>query len=140
LASELRIYFLLFLVLLDSTALAEDLTGVPTITDGDTVVLGGTKIRLLDMDAPETDQFCLDARGESWSCGVAAREALKARVRADEWRCVGDKLDRYGRLLASCTVGEVNISSWMLKEGWALSPIQRGYRAKVDRDCGLAHL
>jgi hypothetical protein len=39
---KMRFYFLPFLVLLGNAAFAEDLTGVPTITDGDTVVLRGT--------------------------------------------------------------------------------------------------
>ena len=94
----------LLLILLTKPVFAAELIGVPTITDGDTVIINGTKIMLLDMDAPETDQFCLDAQGRPWTCGVDAREALKARVKADEWLCAGEKLDRYGRLLASCTV------------------------------------
>ncbi|MGZ3306569.1 MAG: thermonuclease family protein [Asticcacaulis sp.] len=54
---------LFLLTVLVNAANAKELVGIPTITDGDTVVIGETKIRLLDMDAPETDQFCLDKEG-----------------------------------------------------------------------------
>lgn len=43
--------------------MAADLVGVPRIVDGDTVEISGTKIRLEGIDAPETDQLCLDAKG-----------------------------------------------------------------------------
>ena len=124
--------FFLALTLLGPPAFAADLAGPPIITDGDTVVINGTKIRLLNMDAPETDQFCLDSQGRNWTCGVDAREALKAQFEKAEWRCVGEKLDRYGRLLASCTAGGLNVSSWMVKSGWAMSPIQKGYSHQFD--------
>jgi endonuclease YncB( thermonuclease family) len=117
-----------------NAANAMELVGVPTITDGDTVVIGGTKIRLLDMDAPESDQFCLDKEGRAWSCGIDAREALKKRTNTQEWRCQGVRLDRNERLLASCTVGGENISSWMVRAGWAMSPIHKGYSHRFDMD------
>ena len=103
-----------------NAAIAEEFVGIPTITDGDTVVIGETKIRLLDMDAPESDQFCLDKKGEAWSCGIAAREALGKKVTGKEWHCQSVQNDRYGRSLASCTVEGENISGWMVREGWAV--------------------
>jgi endonuclease YncB( thermonuclease family) len=51
-------------------------SGEPRIVDGDTVQISSTKIRFAGIDAPETDQVCLDARGEKWACGIASREAL----------------------------------------------------------------
>jgi endonuclease YncB( thermonuclease family) len=80
---------LVVLALLVNGANAKELVGIPRITDGDTVVIGETKIRLLDMDAPESDQFCLDKEGKAWNCGIDAREALKKRVKEQEWRCQG---------------------------------------------------
>jgi endonuclease YncB( thermonuclease family) len=128
-----RALLLPLLILVSTPAFSGELVGIPTITDGDTVVLRETKIRLLDMDAPETDQFCLDAQGQAWNCGIDAREALKAQVKGEEWRCQGEKNDRYGRLLASCTVRGENISRWMVKAGWAMSPIQKGYSHRFDK-------
>ena len=41
------------------------------IIDGDTLAIGSTKIRLEGIDAPETDQFCLNVGGVRWTCGIA---------------------------------------------------------------------
>jgi endonuclease YncB( thermonuclease family) len=51
---------------------------VPRIMDADTVDAGTFKIRLNGIDAPETDQRCLDAQGKVWSCGVEATAKLEA--------------------------------------------------------------
>jgi endonuclease YncB( thermonuclease family) len=45
-------------------------------TDGDTLTLGATTVRFDGIDAPEIDQVCLDERGDSWACGVEARDQL----------------------------------------------------------------
>lgn len=63
-----------------SLAQAADLSGVPRIVDGDTLAIGATKVRLEGIDAPETDQFCLNANGHRWACGIDARDQLTAHV------------------------------------------------------------
>ena len=45
-----------------SPAHATDVRGVPRIVDGDTLAIDSTKVRLEGIDAPETDQICLNAR------------------------------------------------------------------------------
>ena len=45
-----------------------DVTGKAQVTDGDTVKIGGMRIRLLGIDAPEQKQKCWKA-GQAWSCG-----------------------------------------------------------------------
>jgi endonuclease YncB( thermonuclease family) len=61
------------LIAIASTAhAAEKISGVPHIVDGDTLVIGNTKIRLASIDAPESDQVCLDANRKHWTCGIEA--------------------------------------------------------------------
>jgi endonuclease YncB( thermonuclease family) len=61
-------------VMLVSTASeAANITGIPTVVDGDTLTIGATKVRLEGIDAPETDQVCLNASGVRWTCGIDAR-------------------------------------------------------------------
>lgn len=64
---------------------AETISGVPRILDGDTVEIGETKIRLGGIDAPETDQVCLDDSGKAWNCGIVVQaswsKAAQARTR-----------------------------------------------------------
>ena len=63
-----------------SFAQAADLTGVPRIVDGDTLAIGAEKVRLQGIDAPETDQFCLDGNGVRWTCGIEARDQLALHI------------------------------------------------------------
>lgn len=121
-----------------SAACAGTVSGVPVITDADTVVISGTKIRLLDMDAPESDQYCLDQRGDPWNCGIAARDALKKYIGEKLWECKTTRLDRDKRMLSSCNVEGKNISQWMIREGWAMSPVHKGYSHQFDADQKIA--
>lgn len=117
---------------------AGTLSGIPEIGDADTVVIGGQKIRLLDMDAPESDQLCLDHKGELWNCGIAARDVLKKETAGKIWDCQTTRLDRDHRWLSSCTVGGQDISGWMVREGWAMSPTHKGYSHRFDAEEKLA--
>ena len=77
----------LFAIFFLDAARGADLKGIPTVTDADTVVISGTTIRLDGIDAPESDQICLDKNGEKWSCGIAARDALVKQFGSIEWTC-----------------------------------------------------
>ena len=90
------IRLLVALILMSASAQAADLTGIPRIVDGDTLAIGATKIRLEGIDAPETDQVCLDAGGSRWTCGIEARDRLAAHVASREINCtstIGRSLD-----------------------------------------------
>lgn len=59
---RLTILFVLFLAIWIWAA-KDDLTGPARIVDGDSIEVGGTKIRLYGIDAPELDQSCKDRVG-----------------------------------------------------------------------------
>jgi endonuclease YncB( thermonuclease family) len=109
------------LLLSVTCAHAAEVSGIPRIVDGDTVQIGVTKIRLNGIDAPETDQLCLDARGDRWACGVAARDELIKFSRDRPWTCDVTGLDKYGRSLADCTIDGIDVDRWMVRSGWALA-------------------
>jgi endonuclease YncB( thermonuclease family) len=100
---------------------AETIQGKPRIVDGDTIEIASTKIRLQGIDAPETDQLCLDAKGEKWACGVAARDALSAFSHNQPWSCEINGHDRYGRSLGTCSIPGQDINQWMVRSGWAMA-------------------
>ena len=50
------------------------------ITDGGTLMLNGIPYRLDGIDAPETDQVCLDEKRNVWACGLEARDQLRKFV------------------------------------------------------------
>src|SRR6185295_3067360 len=88
---------LLILLLLSCGARAETLTGRARVLDGDTLNLGERYIRLEGVDAPETNQTCLDRDGKHWNCGLSARDALDKHVGESEIECQGSKTDSYLR-------------------------------------------
>jgi hypothetical protein len=103
-----------------SLAQAADLSGVPRIVDGDTLAIGATKVRLQGIDAPETDQVCLNANGAHWTCGIDARDQLAAHIAGQEIICSSNGVDAYRRTLATCYLANEDLNGWLVQEGWAL--------------------
>jgi len=99
--------------------------GEATITDGDTLTLNRIPYRLDGIDAPESDQVCLDDKGAVWMCGIEARDQLKKFVANRAVRCDGKKFDTVyrNRRISVCWVeGEtVSLNQWLVREGWALN-------------------
>jgi endonuclease YncB( thermonuclease family) len=100
---------------------SELITGVARIVDGDTLVVGDIKVRLEGIDAPETDQLCLDAHSVKWTCGIAARDQLVSHIDNRPIQCKPTGSDRYSRTLAVCTLADEDLNAWMVREGWALA-------------------
>src|ERR1022692_4808378 len=118
-----------------SIAQAADLLGVPRIVDGDTLAIGATKIRLEGIDAPETDQVCLNAKGIRWTCGIDARDQLAAHIAGREINCTSSGTDVYRRTLAICYLAHEDLNAWLVQQGWALAYVQysSAYR-QVEED------
>jgi endonuclease YncB( thermonuclease family) len=102
-------------------AQAADISGVPRVVDGDTLVVGDIKIRLEGIDAPEIDQICLDRNTRKWPCGAAARDHLTQHIDGRSIDCSAEGSDRYGRTLAVCRMGTESLNAWMVHDGWALA-------------------
>jgi hypothetical protein len=65
------IWRLIGLALVGHAHAGEPISGIARIIDGDTLAIGETKIRLEGIDAPESDQVCLDRNAAKWSCGIS---------------------------------------------------------------------
>jgi endonuclease YncB( thermonuclease family) len=94
--------------------------GVASVIDGDTIEIHGQRIRLYGIDAPEASQTC-DLEGRPWRCGAASANALADHIGRRTVTCDPRDRDRYGRLVAACSVGDAGISPWMVREGWAVA-------------------
>ncbi|MGB3389054.1 MAG: thermonuclease family protein [Pseudaminobacter sp.] len=94
--------------------------GTATVNDGDSITLGAERIRLLGIDAPEYRQVCR-RNGTEYACGRQAREALVRLVASRDVACSGWERDRYGRLLAVCTAGGVELNRSQVEQGWAVA-------------------
>ena len=79
------------------------------------------KIRLEGIDAPESDQVCLDAHAERWTCGIDARNKLSEHIAGRSIDCTPTGQDVYHRVLAVCHLGAEDLNAWMVQQGWALA-------------------
>ncbi|MBL4918240.1 thermonuclease family protein [Szabonella alba] len=111
----------LFIPVLTALALlpapAPALDGVARVVDGDTLVLAGERLRLFGIDAPEKGQRC-DPSGRNWACGDWAAARLRALVTGG-LRCEALDRDRYGRTVARCHAGDLDIGAEMVRTGAA---------------------
>ena len=112
-------YIVLTTLLLSSIATA-DLTGAAQVTDGDTVKIGHTRIRLHGIDAPEKNQTC-ERYGLLWECGQASTELLLKLIDRQVITCKGKTRDLYKRLIAVCYIDEVNLNAAMVDAGMAMA-------------------
>ena len=96
------------------------ISGVPTVTDGDTLRIGEQKIWLHGIDAPESKQTCR-AGGKTWRCGVSATQALRERLGGRPVACESRDRDRYGRIVAVCRLAGEDLNAWMVAQGWAVA-------------------
>jgi endonuclease YncB( thermonuclease family) len=98
------------------------LTSPVTVIDGDSLRAGTESIRLLNIDAPELHQTCSDEQGREWPCGRAARKRLAELTGKGDVACAPQGRDRFGRTLATCSVGDLpDIGAVMVREGLAVS-------------------
>lgn len=110
------------LVLLLATPLsAETLSGPLTVVDGDTFRIGSRSIRLHGIDSPERGQRCTGAGRAAWDCGDWVARTVRARYAGRQARCAVLEEDRYGRAVARCEVGGVDVARQMVLEGLAFA-------------------
>lgn len=117
----LRMISFLAILLSGRPATANELNGVASVIDGDTVEIRGTRIRLHGIDAPESRQLCTRPSGQSWRCGQQAALALSDRIGRRSVSCVARDTDRYGRIIAVCSQDGIDLNAWMVAEGWAVA-------------------
>jgi len=125
----------LLLLGMPSAAAAQSIMGVASVIDGDTIEIHGTRIRLHGIDAPESRQVGMRPTGEEWRCGQQASLALSERIGPATIRCEPRDRDRYGRVVAVCFKGKVDLNRWMVARGWAVAyrKYSRDYVADEER-------
>ncbi|ARU01443.1 thermonuclease family protein [Yoonia vestfoldensis] len=108
-----------------------DPSGTLRVIDADTVDIGGARVRLYGLDAPEMGQPCL-LDGQSIDCGRWAADLVRARFEGQYARCITRDIDRYGRQVATCDVGGADIGQVIVAAGWAVA--YRRYTMRYDLD------
>jgi endonuclease YncB( thermonuclease family) len=117
----------LILTLVVSPAQAEIIAGRATVIDGDTLEIHGEHIRILDVDAPESGQYCfkkLQSLDEgAWPCGLQAALALSDWIGEQSLTCETTKMESdeiNKHWLAHCTVAGQDLAEWLAASGWAV--------------------
>lgn len=108
--------------LLLAAAIAGDqpIYGVAIAGDGDSLTIRGERIRLFGIDAPEFDQTCTRG-GAQWACGQEAATQLAKLVTGKELRCAPTGKDTFGRIVARCMAGSVDVNRVMVAMGFAVA-------------------
>ena len=124
---------------------AADVDGLARVIDGDTLEIDEVRVRLFGIDAPEASQRCSGAAGAEWDCGRVAAARLAALAAGSPVRCAARDRDRYGRVVATCTAGGLDLGGRLVAEGlaWAYVRYSEDYVAdEADarrRGLGLWH-
>lgn len=101
-------------------ASADALRGPITMVDGDTLRVGASQnLRLVAIDAVETDQTCETEQGVLFACGAWVTRTVKAAFNGRHAVCALRGIDRYDRPLVTCRVDGGDLGARLVREGWA---------------------
>ena len=126
-----------------SNSIAEEISGIPKVVDGDTIHINNYKFRLEGIDAPEMRQQCKKESFKisffigftfykDYSCGRVSKEKLITKIDTTEIKCISSSKDRYKRYIATCYKGKTNLNQWMVRNGFAIA--YRRYSKKYVPD------
>lgn len=94
------------------------IAGRAEVITGDSFSIEGTVIRLYGIDAFERSQACGDP---AWPCGEAARDRLVELVAGGDVTCELRTTDRWGRAVAICAAGAMDVAEILVAEGLAVA-------------------
>lgn len=96
-----------------------DISGPIRVVDGDTFEIAEETVRLFGIDAPENGQPCALETGEVIDCGEWVTQWVTALYSGKTAACNGIERDRYGRLVATCDVGGMDVGRTLVTQGLA---------------------
>jgi micrococcal nuclease len=125
----------LLLVVLSAAACAgsdetaeRDTATIERIADGDTLVLeGGSRVRLVQIDAPELGEGECYAKASARELATLVRPGARVALEVDRRL---DDVDRHGRLLRYVHSDETNVNVELVRRGAAAAYFFRGERGR----------
>ncbi|WP_017927103.1 thermonuclease family protein [Limimaricola hongkongensis] len=99
-------------------------SGMVAVIDGDTLDVGGARVRLHGVDAPENAQSCGTGSGAVWACGDWVTQETSLRFAGREAVCETVDIDRYDRIVARCAVDGADIGAALVSNGLALAYVE----------------
>lgn len=116
-----------------SVAPAEIISGPAQVIDGDSLQIGAITIRLHAVDAFEGRQTCGEG-ASAWACGGTAANKLRTLTGRRAVDCEKVDTDNYGRTVAICRTGDVDLGAEMVRSGLALAYREFGDRYVDEED------
>lgn len=104
-----------------SAAAPERIEGRVRVIDADTFDVGGRRVRLFGVDAPELAQTCRTRAGKAWACGQWSSDQMRRRFGGKRAQCRVMDVDRYDRLVARCVVDRQDVAEVLVREGWGFA-------------------
>jgi endonuclease YncB( thermonuclease family) len=90
----------------------------PLITEAGRVNGSGITVTIAGIEITPADETCMDADGQSWSCGIRARTAFRAFVRGRALACdLPEELEEK-HYTAACSLGKQDVGAWLVERGW----------------------
>ena len=96
-----------------------NVSGPIRVVDGDTFEIGGDRVRLFGIDAPEIGQPCILDSGTTIDCGAWVDDQVTELYEGKTATCIGRERDRYDRLIATCDVDGADMGRTLVAEGFA---------------------
>jgi endonuclease YncB( thermonuclease family) len=96
------------------------LCSAPQVVDGDTLRCGERRVRLYGIDAPELPGHCRPGRSCTPGDPYASTENLRRLIGSLKLTCRSRDTDVYGRTVARCSAGQVDLSCGQLGGGFAV--------------------
>jgi endonuclease YncB( thermonuclease family) len=109
---------------MQANALAETVSGVAEVIDGQTLSIDRKWFRLAGVMAPDPKQFCLNKEGREYPCGRISATGLMDLVVGSIVRCETSSFsveeNIHTSVEARCFVNDYDLSEGMVYTGWAL--------------------
>ena len=128
----MRFLLLLGFLLFSLPGQAQQIMGQASVIEGDIIEVGGVRIRLHGIDAPESDQSCRDASGKDYRCGQKAVLVLSGLIGKTSVSCHQEVTDRDGRIVATCKTSKADLNQTMVRQGWAVADQEFSSRYVAD--------
>ena len=121
-----KILLIIFFISLASNLFAGNITVTSgsldnlKVTDGDTIVINGKKIRFSGIDTPEINQTCIK-NFKIEECGIIAKNLLIKKIGQSKVECVEEGKDYFNRVLAECFIEDESLSKYLVRNGYAFA-------------------
>ncbi|MYM56553.1 thermonuclease family protein [Thalassovita mangrovi] len=95
--------------------------GLVRVVDADTLDVGGVRVRLHGIDAPESSQRCRTEQKVAWDCGAWAAAWADRAFAGKQAECEALDTDQYGRVVATCRIDGQDVGEALVSNGVAFA-------------------